>query len=68
MHLLPIQDFPPQNMHVIKKIFFFDRKIFKLKLFSKVFPNVVPPSWIVVGFAYTVRCNSQGFHTAGQHL
>ena len=35
MHLIP-----NKGMHVIKKKEFFDRKVFKLQRFSKVFPNV----------------------------
>ena len=40
MHFVPIQDFFHKNMHVIKKKVIFDRKVFKLQRFSKVFPNV----------------------------
>ena len=40
MHFIPIQDFFYKNMHVIKKKEIFDRKVFKLQRFSKVFPNV----------------------------
>ena len=40
VHLLPIQDFFHKNMHVIKKKKIFDRKVFKLQRFRKVFPNV----------------------------
>ena len=40
MHFLPIQDFFHKKMHVIKKKKFFDRKVFKLKRFSKVLLNV----------------------------
>ena len=40
MHFIPIQDFFYKNMYVIKKNDIFDRKVFKLQRFSKVFPNV----------------------------
>ena len=41
MHFIPIQDFFHKNMHVIKKKRKFDRKVFKLQRFSKVFPMLV---------------------------
>ena len=40
MHFLPIQKKFHKNMHVIKQKKKFDRKVFKLQRFSKVFPNV----------------------------
>ena len=40
MHLIPIEDFFHKNMHVIKKKESFDRNVFKLQRFSKVFSNV----------------------------
>ena len=40
MHLKAIQKKIQKNMHVIKKKEIFDRKLFKLHCFSKVFPNV----------------------------
>ena len=40
MNFIPIQDFFHKNMYKIKKKDMFDRKVFKLQRFSKVFPNV----------------------------
>ena len=40
MHFILIQDFCHKNMHVLKKKEIFDRKVFNLQRFSKVFPNV----------------------------
>ena len=40
MYFISIQDFFHKNMYVIKKKDIFDRKVFKLQRFSKVFPNV----------------------------
>ena len=41
MHVKAIQKKIHKNMHVIKKKEIFDRKLFKLHRFSKVFPNVL---------------------------
>ena len=40
MRFQPIQDFFHKNMHIFTKKVIFDRKVFKLQRFSKVFPNV----------------------------
>ena len=40
MHLIQIKKKMNKNMHVTKKEEIFDRKVFKLQRFSKVFPNV----------------------------
>ena len=41
MHLISIQDLLHENVHVIKKKENFNRKVFKLQRFSKVFPMLV---------------------------
>ena len=40
MHLLLVQDFFHKKYTHIKKKEIFDRKVFKMQCFSKVFPNV----------------------------